>query len=402
MNMKESVGMSDVAGFCKRYYVERKGTNSVKWDGMVEKFGENDLLPLWVADMDFKLPEAALEALNERVNHGVFGYSFVPDSYYQAFINWQKKRHNVLIDKNWIRFNTGVVNSFNYIIQMLTDKHDHVLILSPVYYPFYDAVIKNERQLSVLDIENKDQQYTIDFEQFEQKIIEDDVKVFLHCSPQNPIGKIWTYEELEQLFDICDKHGVKIISDEIHQDFARDKDSFISALALPEKYYASIFVLNSPSKTFNVASLLHSHLIIPDENNRKQYDDYAEVVACHPVSTLGMVAAEACYEHGEEWFEGVLEVIEYNYAIVKDYTEKYLPKARLAEKKATYLAWLDLSNYTSEDCLEELMQKQAKLAIDYGNWFGKNTENCIRINLATKPEVIEQAMKQLVKSVSCD
>jgi len=189
--------------FIDRYYIERKGTASAKWDGLTEKFTREDLLPLWVADMDFKVPEAVQEAMRERIDHGVFGYSIVSDSYYKSFINWQKERHNIIMKKEWLRFSTGVVNSFNFIIQGFTEVDESVIILAPVYYPFFDAVEKNNRHLVISKLVNTNGYYDIDFEDFERKIIDEKVKIFLHCSPQNPVGRVWKKEELEKLFEIC-------------------------------------------------------------------------------------------------------------------------------------------------------------------------------------------------------
>lgn len=238
-----------VQDFINTYYIERKGTSSVKWDGLENKFTRSDLLPLWVADMDFKVPEKVQEKLMERIEHGVFGYSFVEDSYYEALLSWQKRRHDITLEKEWVRFTTGVVNSFNYVIQSMTQKDDSVLILAPVYYPFFDAVNNNERHLVVSTLINEDGRYEIDFADFEAKIINENVKVFLHCSPQNPVGRVWSEDELTKLFEICYQNGVKIISDEIHQDFIQPGKRFISALNLDKKYHEILVVLTASSKS---------------------------------------------------------------------------------------------------------------------------------------------------------
>ncbi|MGY3766654.1 MalY/PatB family protein [Vagococcus vulneris] len=391
--------MDVVKNFCDKYYVNRRETNSVKWDGLNEKFGETDLMPLWVADMDFKVPEVVQEALMKRVDHGVFGYTFVPRSYYKAFNHWHASRHNYTIKTSWLRFCTGVVNAFNYVIQATTGINDSVLVLSPVYYPFYDAVLNNQRNLVTCDLINTQGEYSLDYENFEELIKKNKVKVFLHCSPQNPVGKIWQTEELNKLFDICHRYGVKVISDEIHQDFVVGDETFISALTLSKKYHELLYVLNAPSKTFNLASLLHAHVIIPNEKNREQYDSYIKKIVNNPVSVMGMIATEACYNQGEVWLDDLLEVINYNEQLMIDMLSKELPKVIISPRQATYLAWVDLSAYVAAPDLIDVVQKQAKLAVDYGDWFGDNGKGFIRINLATSPNNIEQAISRLIKAI---
>ncbi|MGL5686725.1 MAG: MalY/PatB family protein [Vagococcus fluvialis] len=383
-----------VQDFINTYYIERKGTSSVKWDGLENKFTRSNLLPLWVADMDFKVPEKVQEKLMERIEHGVFGYSFVEDSYYEALLSWQKRRHDITLEKEWVRFTTGVVNSFNYVIQSMTQKDDSVLILAPVYYPFFDAVNNNERHLVVSTLMNEDGRYEIDFADFEAKIINENVKVFLHCSPQNPVGRVWSEDELTKLFEICYQNGVKIISDEIHQDFIQPGKRFISALNLDKKYHEILVVLTASSKSFNLASLLHSHVVIPNADLREKFDDYLNKGIGSTTSLMGMIATEAAYNHGEEWLDQLIEVIECNFECMKDILKKRLPHAKVTNKEATYLAWIDLSHYIKEDIVT-IMEEEVGIAVDYGEWFDKNSQSFIRVNLATKTENIEKAMNHL-------
>lgn len=385
--------------FIEQYYVERSGTNSVKWDGLKDRFSITNLLPLWVADMDFKVPKEIQEKMLERIEHGVFGYSLVSDTYYESFIQWQKKRHNIEIKEEWIRFTTGVVNSFNYLIQAFTEEEESVLILAPVYYPFYDAVNNNNRHLVVSQLVNDKGSYSIDFNQFEADIIKMDVKLFLHCSPQNPVGRVWSKEELEQLFSICEKHQVKVISDEIHQDFIQPGKEFVSALSLKESYLDSVFVLSAPSKTFNIASLLHSHVLIPNEGLRNQYDIFAEKAVNNTISLMGTIATEAAYTHGETWLDELIQVIEYNYSVMKAMFEKELPHVLVSPKEATYLAWIDLSYYLKDQNIVEVMEKKAGIAIDYGEWFDKDHQSFIRMNLATKTENVVTATRKIIEAL---
>lgn len=391
--------MTNVETFFQTYYEERINTDSVKWDGMLEPFGETDLLPLWVADMDFRLPDEVLTRLQDRVSHGIFGYSQPSSTYYDAFTQWQKRRHNLEIKKEWVRFTTGVVASFNYLIQAFTKEQESVMILAPVYYPFYDAIKANNRHLVAPLLNKENKTYTIDFADFEAQLVAQNVKLFLHCSPHNPVGRVWSREETEQLMEICYRNDILVISDEIHQDFIRKDKVFTSMLHLDKKYHSHLFVVTAASKTFNIAGLLHSHIIIPDEKNRKYYDTFAEYGVNNVPSLMGMVTTEACYTYGEEWFESLLEVIDYNYNEAKKQFNQELPHARVMEKEGTYLMWVDLSAYLNNEEMVEIIQKRAKVAVDYGKWFGEDSSSYIRINLATTFENIRTAIDRMSQEI---
>ena len=257
--------------FCSKYTVSRENTNSEKWETIRDKrFNESGLTPMWVADMEFKTPDAILNALHERVSHGVFGYTVTWDSYFEAFFNWQKSRYNIILKEDWIFFSTGLVTALYWIVNAFTDKNDSVIILTPVYYPFTNAVKENDRKLITVDLKNDNGIFSIDFDMFEKKIIENKPKLFIFCNPHNPVGRVWTDEEIDKTFDICRRHNVYIVSDEIHQDINLGIKPFISALSIinKDKYTDRLIVLTSPSKTFNLACLLNSHIIIPNEDMR--------------------------------------------------------------------------------------------------------------------------------------
>lgn len=391
--------MSKVNQFVERYGVERKGTDSVKWDFMSEKFSKDELLPLWVADMDFKVPEGVRQALQARLDHGVFGYTVIPESYYEAYFNWQKTHYGVTLAKEWLRFSPGVVSSFFWMVNAFTQPADSVLILSPVYYPFYDSIKETGRTLVTSDLINQDGNYTIDFADIEAKIIANKVKLFIHCSPHNPVGRVWTVAEQTQLFDICLKHGVVIVADEIHQDLIRPDLKHVAALSLGEKYYEKLIVLNAPSKTFNLAGLLNSHILIPDTSLRATYDEY--VASFHKASTnlIGFIATEAAYRTGDQWLEGLIEVIEHNYEILVRTFGQELPEIIVSPKEGTYLAWVDLSAYVPADELVDFMENRCGIAVDYGEWFGSNCEGFIRINLGTDPKNIQYTADKIVAEI---
>ncbi len=392
--------MSKIDEFVEKYGVERKDTDSVKWDGMTENFGTNELLPMWVADMEFKGPEAMQQAMIKRVEHGAFGYSIVPDSYYEAFFNWQAERYQVNLEREWIRFSPGVVSSFFWMVNAFTAEQEGVIVLAPVYYPFYHSINDTNRRLVTSGLINEKGYFSIDYADFEAKIVENNVKLFIHCSPHNPVGRVWTAEEQNRLFDICLKHDVLIVSDEIHQDLTRQDHPHVAALALDGKYRSHLIVLNAPSKTFNLASLLNSHIVIADPELRKRYDAYANTTVKSVNSLFGMVATEAAYREGSQWLEGLNDVIEHNFNSLKEVFTEKAPEIVLTEKEGTYLAWVDLRAYLKPDEVIDFMQVNCGIAVDYGEWFGEGYEGFIRINLGTLPKNVRFAATKIVEELA--
>lgn len=384
--------------FIHQYYVPRIGTDSIKWDGMTNTYGEEGLLPLWVADLDFKVPKEVQHALSERVDHGIFGYSMPPKNYYETYLDWQLNQHDMKIKQDWIRFSTGVVNSIHYMIQCFTKKHDSIMILAPVYYPFFDAVRDNQRKLVVSDLVIEHEQYEMDFDDIEAKIKAHQIKMLIHCSPHNPVGRVWSQTELEKLLDICSKYDCLVVSDEIHQDFVASDYTFVSVLNIGEKYRENLIILNSASKSFNLASLLHSHIVIPSKEKQEQYDLFAKTVVNNAPSLFGMVATQASYEYGLKWLASLNQVIDNNFILLKELFKELLPKAVVYDKQGTYLAWIDLSFYLNGEVSIQDIQHKAKVAVDYGEWFSDKSKTCIRLNLGTHPDIIKQAVYQ-IKSI---
>lgn len=381
----------------KIVYKERKNTGSMKWDGCKEKFGEENLLPLWVADMDFEVPSCVKEALMKYINLGVFGYYQPPKEYEEAFIRWEETYHNYKVSRDWIRFSPGVVPAFNWLIHILTKENDSVIIMPPVYYPFRDAIVNNHRTLVESPLLRTENGYVIDYEDFEEKIKTNDVKVFIFCSPHNPVGRVWKREEIQRVMDICKKYHVYVISDEIHQDIIMKGYEQIPA-ATTGDYDEILVTLTAATKTFNLAACQNSILIIPDEKLRGMYDEYMGRLRIKGGNAFGYIAVQSAYEHGREWFEEVLAVIESNYHLMKKRLEEELPEAWISNLEGTYLMWIDLGNYLKREKIEQVLQNQCGLAVDYGAWFcGSEHEGFIRVNLATKPENIEMAAQKLVE-----
>lgn len=341
--------------FVKKYLVDRHNTCSSKWDGLQEKFGETDLLPLWIADMEFRTPEAVTDALVERAKHGVFGYSIVPDSYYEAFIQWMQRRHNCHVEKEWIRFSTGCVTGIAWSLAAFTLPGDAVMILTPVYYPFHNVVTNNKRQLVKVPMHYDGNGHcTMDYEAIEKAIVANKVKMFVQCSPQNPMGRVWTEDELDRVLALCEKHHVLVVSDEIHQDLVTGDHPFVSSLAVKGgKYRDNLIVLDSATKTFNLATLIHSHIIIPNPDLRKRYDEFA----------------------------------------------RELPLLTVCDLEGTYLVMLDLRAYVRPENTKEFVQGQCKLGVDYGEWFGDEYQGFIRWNLATDPALIKEAVNRVITNL---
>ena len=383
--------------FLKEYLVERKGTYSLKWDALDKRFGNADLISMWVADMEIKAPKEVIEALKERCEHGVFGYSYVSDEYYNSVIKWLKEKHNYEIKKEWLRFTNGVVTAIYCFVNIFTKVDDAILILTPVYYPFHNAVKDNNRKLITCDLKNTDGYFTIDYEEVEKKIVENNVKLFIQCSPHNPAGRVWKEEELAKILEICKKHNVLVISDEIHQDITMKGYKHIpSAIVANGKYADNLITVSAASKTFNLAGLIHSNIIISNDELRKKYDEEIKKINQTEINILGMLATQVAYEKGSEWLENVKEIIEDNFNYLKTELNKHIPEITITNLEGTYLVFLDLRKIIPIDKVKEFIQDKCNLAIDFGEWFGASFKGFIRINLATDPEIVKKAVESII------
>ena len=383
--------------FLKEYLVERKGTYSLKWDALDKRFGNTDLISMWVADMEIKAPKEVIEALKERCEHGVFGYSYVSDEYYNSVINWLKEKHNYEIKKEWLRFTNGVVTAIYCFVNIFTKVDDAILILTPVYYPFHNAVKDNNRKLITCDLKNTDGYFTIDYDEVEKKIVENKVKLFIQCSPHNPAGRVWKEEELAKILEICKKHNVLVISDEIHQDIIMKGYKHIpSAIVANGKYADNLITVSAASKTFNLAGLIHSNIIISNAELRKKYDEEIKKINQTEINILGMLATQVAYEKGSEWLENVKEIIEDNFNYLKTELNKHIPEITITNLEGTYLVFLDLRKIIPIDKVKEFIQDKCNLAIDFGEWFGASFKGFIRINLATDPEIVKKAVESII------
>ncbi len=380
-------------------YVERKNTGCNKWDSLEATFGADGLLPLWVADMDFRIDEHIIRAMHDYIDMGIPGYYKVPDSYYQAFIDWEREEHGFEVSREWIRFSPGIVTGFHFALHVLTDPGDKVLIQTPVYYPFSNAIRNNDRVIIESELVNTDGRYHIDFDDFEAKIRDNDVRAFILCSPHNPVSRVWTGEELARMLEICRRHKVAVIADEIHHDLVFGSSCHVPALSLSEKD-DRIIMFAAASKTFNIAGLQNSFVVIPDEDLRKEWDRFVTGLRVSQGNAMGYVATEAALRYGKPWLEEVREIICGNYEYIRDEFKKRAPGVVMTPLEGTYLAWADFGAYLTPDEIQPFMQDKCGLAFDYGSWFGgQKSGSFIRINLATSRENIEEMVRRIAEAI---
>lgn len=381
--------------------IDRKNTHSLKYDFAKERNMPEDVLPLWVADMDFKVSSYIQEALLKQVEHGIFGYSDMLEDYFEVVQNWMKNHYGWEVKSEWLVRTPGIVFALATAVRTFTQKGDSVLIQQPVYYPFSSVIRDNERKMVSNDLKQDESgRYVIDFEDFEEKIIKENVKLFILCNPHNPVGRVWSEEELIRLGDICYKHHVIVVSDEIHADFVFKGRHRVFA-DLKEEYGEISIVATSPSKTFNIAGLQASNIFIPNETLRKRFWNKIYSSGYSMLNVMGMVAAKAAYEYGEEWYRAMHEYVSENLAYTKAFIEERIPKIKLVEHQGTYLVWMDFRELNlSAPELEKLIVEKAKLWLDGGTMFGSAGKGFQRINVACPRKVLEEALTRLEAAVN--
>lgn len=373
--------------------INRRGTNSYKWDIVKEE----DVIPLWVADMDFKAAPAILEALKKRVEHGVFGYTLVPDSYYEAIINWFARRHNWQIDRSWIIYTTGVVPAVSCAIKALTLPGEKVLIQTPDYNCFFSSIKNNGCEVAENELVRRGDSYEVDFEDFERQCADEKTTVFLLCNPHNPAGRVWTKEELERMNDICLAHGVRVISDEIHCELVMPGHRFTPFAAISDACRGNSVVLNSPTKAFNIAGLQIANIICADPAMRRRIDRAVNINEVCDVNPFGVVALQAAYNESEEWLDSLNHYIWGNYLALKEFIAKELPRLEVTRLEGTYLAWVDIkaTGLTSDEAYGKLM-KEGRVYVNSGTMYGRRAgEGYLRINLACPRATLLEGMKRM-------
>ena len=375
--------------------INRENTASVKWDLRQNLFNTQKVIPMWVADMDFATPPFIIDAIMKRIEHPIFGYSFRTKSYFQSIVNWQKKRYNWEIDPNWISFSPGVVPALNLLVLALTNDSDKIIIQPPVYPPFFDAIRRNNRTLLTNELIYENYRYSIDFDDLTAKV-NDGARMIIISNPHNPCGRAWTKQELQQIIDICKKNNVIIVSDEIHCDLVLPGYKHQPMALVDKSYSHNIITAIAPSKTFNIAALSTSSLIIENPILRNKYEEMLETIHVGGGNVLGAIASEAAYTHGEEWLNQLLNYLAGNIAFVKSELAEYSDKIRLVEPEATYLLWFDCSGMKlyGTDLHRHLIDK-AGLGLVKGSDFGTCGSTFARMNVACPRKTLEDAMHRL-------
>lgn len=380
--------------------IDRSKSHSVKLNRLKAVFGRDDLIPLWVADMDFLSPPAITEALMERTRHGIFGYTISYEEYYLSIINWLRNRHNYQVYRNEITFVPGVVKGFAFAIDTFTQKNDKIIIQPPVYHPFRIVPEALNRQVINNPLILEDGRYRIDFEGLQHIIAENDCKMLIFCSPHNPVGRVWSEDELKQLAEICYDNNILVISDEIHSDLILPGFRHMPFATVSEKAKENSITLMAPSKTFNIAGIVSSFAIIHNGELRDRYMNYLAPRELDQATIYALAATEAAYNYGADWLDEALAYIQKNIDFVKDYLKGNIPQIKVINSEATFLVWLDCRalNLTQKE-LVHLFVNKAKLALNDGAIFGREGEGFMRMNVGTPLSNIEKALNSLKKAI---
>ncbi|PTM59520.1 MalY/PatB family protein [Desmospora activa] len=380
--------------------VNRKQTASEKWDGIEKIFGAPNLHPMWVADMDFRSPQPVIEAMKQRVEHGIFGYNLRPDSYYEAIIDWMATRHQWNIQRDWICYSPGVMPAISFIIAHFSEPGDSVLIQPPVYPPFSQVVTRHGRKLVTNPLRYTNGRYQIDFDDLERKL-DSGVKILLLCSPHNPVGRVWTQEELTQLGQMCRERNVLVVADEIHADLVYHQSSHTPFSAVSEELAQHSIVCTSPTKTFNLAGIQTANIIIPNPQLREKFKAAVDDHFVQFSNTFGMVATESAYRNGAEWLDQCLTYVEQNLHFLTAYREKQIPEIKVIQPEGTYLVWMDWRDLGMDaKALKSFMLEQAKVALLTGDTFGLEGEGFMRLNLATPRALLQEGLQRIEKAIN--
>ena len=381
--------------------VDRRNTDCLKYDFAVQRGRPKDVLPFWVADMDFSIAQEIEDALVKRCQHGIFGYSEATDGYFAALQNWYLKHFNWHVQRPWLIKTPGVVFALAMAVKAFTEPGDGVLVQQPVYYPFTEVIRDNDREVVNAPLALVNGHYEIDFADLEQKLANPKVKLMFLCSPHNPVGRVWTKEELLKVGDLCLKYNVITVSDEIHSDFVWDDNVHTPFATLGEEYQQNCIVCTAPSKTFNLAGLQVSNIFIPNQKLRRAFRKQIDAAGYSQLNTLGLVACQAAYTYGEEWLTQVKAYIRSNITFVDDYLKQNLPQIKMLPIEGTYLVWLDCSALgMTADEREQWLWHEAKLWLDGGGIFGKEGEAFERINVACPRATLLQGLEQLKAAVA--
>ncbi len=379
----------------------KDGGKVVHWDGTDPINGADQILPMWLADMDFPSPQPVEDALAERVRHGVYGYTYADDALHNSVVNWMQKRHNWDISADWVRVvPAGIVPGLHMLVQTYVKPGEKVLIQPPVYYPFSFAIANNGGEVVNNPLIYERGSYYMDYEDLERKTADPSVKMAILCSPHNPVGRVWTREELCRFAEICLRNDVLIIADEVHCDLTYNNVTFVPFCTLGQEVSEKTVVCNAPSKTFNLAGLQTSNLIFPGEALRARFDHTLKVLGLFGLNPFSALALETAYNEGDEWLDQLMTYIQSNYGYMDSYFAEHLPQLSTIQPEATYLVWFDCRGLgLGKDALEDLMFNKAKIYFDEGYIFGEEGEGFERINIACPRAILVDAMERIRKAI---
>lgn len=380
--------------------VDRSNSSSVKYEETGLKFGRNDIMPFWVADMDFKAPDFMIETLVKRAEHGIFGYTKRMPDFYDSIVSWLKTRHDLEVKRENIEYGPGVVFLLNMMVRLFTKPNDKIIIQTPVYYPFFSVVEGNNRRIMENTLVFKDGKYTMDFEDLEAKASDPECTMMILCSPHNPVGRVWTKEELTKVSEICNRNNVLVLADEIHFDLVYSESKHISYASISEEAKANSITCTAPSKTFNIAGLHTAYCIMYNEERLTKYRNALGQLDLNRSNSFSREITQSVYENGSQWVDELVDYLEGNRNYICDFITKNIKGITPHKIEATYLMWLDCSGLGLEsEEIEDLFVNKAKLALDCGRWFGKSGDKFMRINFASPRSMLEIAMKNLERAV---
>ena len=380
-------------------YQERRGTDCVKWDILGRKYKNPDLLSMWIADMDFCAPECVTKALREYVDTGIYGYYLQPAECQQSFIDWQKTVHGTAVDSSWLRFSPGAVSGLHLCVSAMTQPGDVIAIMPPVYPAFFSVAQQTGRNMVTCPLWKDQGRYGIDFHRLEECFAQEKVRLLIHCSPHNPVGRVWTEEEQLKLLELCRKYDVFLLSDEVHQDLLQDGHKHLPMCKF-EEYADLVACITSPAKTFNLAGCQATTMIIPDEENRRKVDAVLKQSGIEKGSSFSYVAYKAAYRNGKEWLDALLAKVKENEILVRGMFAKEAPLVTIAPLEGTYLLWIDFTGLIPPEEMKTFIEKESGLAVNYGSEFGGDACSCyIRMNIATSTENVTLAASNLISAL---
>lgn len=378
--------------------IDRSGTHSFKWGKTEELFGGDGLLPMWVADMDFQAPKAVINAFEKRINHGVFGYTFINDDVFEAVENWTRRRYNWKIDKKLLSFTESVVPAISSVIRSFTNRGDKIMIQAPVYAPFFEMIEKNDRIVINNQLKQQGNKYVVDFDHFEA-CLKQGVKLFILCNPHNPGSRVWSREELTKMGELCLQYDCLILADDIHADLVFSPAQYVPIASLNEDIANNVITCLSPSKAFNLAGLNAAVIIFGNQQQKEVFDYTQRKQGFFSVSMFGIIGLEVAYSEGEEWLDELLQYLQQNIKVAEQFINEHLPDIKMFAQEGTYLLWLDCRNLNlSDDKINELLLKKGKLALEPGQKYGPGGKGFVRMNIACPRQLLYEGLNRFKKS----